>query len=220
MGCSGTPRRRNSQRRDSHYARSRYPLPREINRPFSSPRQVQTSRTLVWRATDRREKWRITAIGVVCPMGTDRLDPDRKSDRHRGPPPFPGPSPLFGSTRLHRRGPTRTRARGRKAEGGNKGGNWTNQFTVFEIRLPQPTGPRLPDVQRVQGCAYTWGTYTGQDARECSARNAVVKPLDNTDSSLLSLRNKEPPGPRTRGRVHRKYERMERYPPRRGGRGT
>lgn len=129
-------------------------------------------------------------------MGTDRLA--RKSDR-RVAPLFP--NPLFFSgpvgctcTRVRVRDPMSERARkeGRKAEGADKGGNWTNQFTVFEIRLPRPTGPS--DVQRVQGCVRACmarHTDGGQSAREYPrCRSVVVKPLYDADSSLLLYRNK------------------------------
>lgn len=51
-----------------------------------------------------------------------------------------GGPPLFGSSRGR---PTPVQS--------YKGENWTNQFAVFEIRLPRRTGPRLADVQRARG---------------------------------------------------------------------
>lgn len=90
------------------------------------------------------------------------------------------------------------RKEGRKAEGTTKGGNWTNQFTVFEIRLPGQRDHGLSDVRHVQGCACHGSTYAGQNDRECPVCNAIAKPFYDTDSFLLLGRNKglmSPPPP-------------------------
>lgn len=111
-------------------------------------------------------------------MRTDRLDPGRKSDRV-SPLRFSlALASLFWVQSAAWRPYERTaRKEERKAEGANKGENWTNQFTVFEIRLPRPTGPRLSDVQRVsRGCACTW---------DRPVRTLVNALFYDTDSFLL-----------------------------------
>lgn len=107
---------------------------------------------------------------------------NRKSDRRCGPPRTPMSASLWVQS-VARRPYERSAARkeGRKAEGTDKGGNWTNQFTVFEIRLPRPTGPRLSDVQRVQGCA-----CMGRHTPVRTFVNApLAMPLPNHSTTLI-----------------------------------
>jgi len=179
---------------------------------------VQTSRTLVRRATDRREKWRITAIAVSRVQWelTDWTPIEKVTVtvvplRSPGPLLYLGP---LGCTGEGLRALAREEERPKeriKAE--------TGQTSLPFSKLGSPS-------QRDHGCpmssvsrgARTWGTYTGQDAGECSARNA---PLSSRSTTPILLHCRpEIKSPLALGRVRRKCERIERYPPRRGGRGT
>lgn len=111
---------------------------RKIRRSHASSRRDRSSRKIANNCDQ-------------CPMRTDRLDPGLKSDRRCGPPRISSSFWIQSAVRRPYEQRGVARKEGRKAEGANKGGNWTNQFTVFEIRLPRPTGSRLSDVQRVQG---------------------------------------------------------------------
>lgn len=97
-------------------------------------------------------------------MRTDRLDPGvEKVAAATVPPRSPASSSLWVQSATPRWPYERAaRKEGRKAKGTNKGGNWTNQFTVFEIRLPRSTGPWLSGVQRVQGCVYGPNAYRSE----------------------------------------------------------
>lgn len=70
----------------------------------------------------------------------------------------------------------------------NKGGNWTNQFAVFEIRLPRANGTaRLADVQYVQGVCMPLGK-AGPNNAGCPRVPEYVATMSGpaTGSSFLS----------------------------------